>query len=342
MEDCFPPCLPCSLFALGVSLSEGEGKFESPGVDVGKSGILESTLTTVSPYPRFKLTERVSAWGLAGFGVGDMTIGFDDGGMVPVRTDTSMRLGAVGARGGAHGAGRHGRHGLGAQGRRVLRADGVGGRRRTRWRPRPTRAGCAWCSRGGRAFALSETATLRPSFELGVRHDGGDAETGAGLEVGGGVTWADTASGLSLEAKARTLAAHADSDYEEWGASATARLEPEKQRRGLSFSLTPTLGTPSSTAERLWGARRPSELAPGGPFEATRGFQAEAGYGLPLFGGRFTGTPNLGLGLANGEARDWRVGWRLTSAGPGGSAFEVNLDGDAERGRERRGVPSTG
>ena len=43
-------------------------------------------------------------------------------------------------------------------------------------------------------------------------------------------------------------------------------------------------------------------------------------------GGRFTGTPNLGLGLADGGARDWRIGWRLTAAVPDGSAFAVNLD----------------
>ena len=54
---------------------------------------------------------------------------------------------------------------------------------------------------GGRAFALSETATLRPTLELGVRHDGGDAETGTGLEIGGGIAWTDAASGLSVEAR---------------------------------------------------------------------------------------------------------------------------------------------
>ena len=68
------------LAGVAVSLSEGEGKYDSPGVDRGKSGRIESTLTTVSPYARFKLTERVSAWGLAGWGTGDMT-------MAPVRTE---------------------------------------------------------------------------------------------------------------------------------------------------------------------------------------------------------------------------------------------------------------
>ena len=87
------------LAGVAVSLSEGEGGFASPAVDRGKSGRIESTLTTVSPYARIRLTERVSAWGLAGWGTGDMTIRFDDEGMDPIRTDIGMRMGAMGARG---------------------------------------------------------------------------------------------------------------------------------------------------------------------------------------------------------------------------------------------------
>ena len=312
------------LAGVAVSLSEGDGTFASPGVDTGAKGGIESTMTTVSPYLRFKLTERVSAWGLAGWGTGDMTIAFDDA-TAPIRTGIGMRMGALGARGALLEQDERGGMDL------ALKADAFFVRMDSEKAANSAEV-TADASQvrlvleGGRAFAVSDTATFRPALELGVRHDGGDAETGAGLEVGGGVAFTDAASGLSLEAKARLLAAHADSGYEEWGMSATARLDPGAQGRGLSFSLAPTIGTPSSTAERLWGAERPSELAPGSRFEATRGLQAEAGYGLALSGGRFTATPNVGLGLADGGARDWRIGWRLTSAVPGDPGFELNLD----------------
>ena len=46
----------------------------------------------------------------------------------------------------------------------------------------------------------------------------------------------------------------------------------------------------------------------------------------PAFGGGFTGTPNVGFGLSDGGAREWRAGWRLTSAVPDDSGFEVSLD----------------
>ena len=313
------------LAGVAVSLSEGDGTFASPGVDTGGSGAIESTMTTVSPYLRLKLTERVSAWGLAGWGTGDMTIRFDDGAMAPVRTDIGMRIGALGARGALLEQDETGGMDL------ALKADAFfvaldSEKAANSAEVAADASQVRLVLEGGRAFALSDTATLRPSLELGVRHDGGDAETGAGLELGGGVAFTDAASGLSVEAKARVLAAHADAGYEEWGMSATARLDPGARGRGLSFSLTPTIGTPSSATGRLWGAERPRELAPGGGFEAARGLEAHAGYGLPLFGGRFTGTPNAGLGLADGGLRDYRVGWRLTSAAPGGPGLEVNLD----------------
>ena len=324
------------LAGVAVSLSEGAGTFDNPGVD---SGAVESAMTVVSPYARWKVTGRVSAWGLAGWGTGNMTITRDaaagdvneaaDTGPARAGTVTktglSMQLGAGGVRGALmeqDGAG-----GMDL----VLKADAFFVRTESE-RAANSAATAADASRvrlvleGGRSFALSDTATLRPALELGVRHDGGDAETGTGVELGGGVAWTDAASGLSIEARARMLVAHADSDYEEWGMSASARLDPGERGRGLSFSLSPTLGASSSATERLWGAHDARALAPDGAFRPGRGLQGEMGYGLALAGDRFTGTPNLGFGLSDGGARDYRLGWRLTSAVEGDPGFEVSLD----------------
>ena len=72
------------------------------------------------------------------------------------------------------------------------------------------------------------------------------------------------------------------------------------------------------------GARR-GGTAPSGEFEPESRLEGELGYGLPVFGGGFTGTPNVGFGLSD-SGRDYRIGVRLTPAGPGTSGFEVNLD----------------
>ena len=76
----------------------------------------------------------------------------------------------------------------------------------------------------------------------GLRHDGGDAETGTGVELGGRIAWEDPETGLGVEARARTLIAHEDSDYREWGASGAVRLAAGERGRGLSFRLAPTWG----------------------------------------------------------------------------------------------------
>ena len=123
----------------------------------------------------------------------------------------------------------------------------------------------------------------------------------------------------------RTLIAHEDSGYEEWGASGAMRLGPGASGRGLSFRLAPTWGVASSGVDRLWSARDAQGLAPDGTFEPERRLDAELGYGLAAFGGGFTGTPNLGFGLSDG-AREVRIGWRLTPAAQDPSGFELNLD----------------
>ena len=312
------------LAGVAVSVSEGDGTFDQPGVD---SGTVQSTMTAVSPYARYMVNDRLSVWGLAGMGTGDMTIvqaANDNQPERVSRTDLEMRLAALGGRGALLESGQAGGLDL------ALRADAF--YVETEAAPISNEGSTvAAASRmrlileGGRAFALGDGASVRPTLELGLRHDGGDAETGTGVELGGGVAYTDPATGLSVEAKARMLVAHADSDYEEWGVSGAVRLSPGERGRGFSFSLAPTVGATSSAAERLWGARDAGGLAPGGEFEAARGLQGELGYGLGLFGDRFTGTPNLGFGLSD-NARDYRLGWRLNSVIPGDPGFEVNLD----------------
>ena len=48
-----------------------------------------------------------------------------------------------------------------------------------------------------------------------------------------------------------------------------------------------------------------------------------------MFGGGFTGTPEIGFGLSestSGSARDYSLGWRLTRAGSGPGSLEFLLE----------------
>ena len=297
------------LAGLALSVSEGEGTFDQPGVD---SGTVESSLTSVNPYVRYEASDRLSVWGLLGYGTGDMTLkqaANDNRGEMVTRTDISMRLGAAGARGVLLEAGEDGGIEL------ALRGDAFLVQMDWEKVSNETDTG-ADASRlrlvleAGRPFALGEGAVLTPALELGLRHDGGDAETGTGVEVGGSIRYTDAGSGLTVEANARKLIAHEDSGYEEWGAGGSVRLDPGASGRGLSLTLAPVWGTPSSGVERLWSARDAAGLAPGGEFEATRRLNAELGYGLGAPRGLGVVTPYAGLSLAEGDGRAWRTGAR--------------------------------
>ena len=133
-----------------------------------------------------------------------------------------------------------------------------------------------------------------------MRHDGGDAEIGTGVEVGCGVSYADPATGLSLEAKVRTLVAHADSGNGEWGASATARLDPGERGRGLSFISGPPWRE-SNASERFGRVRDARTLSAGGGAFRPGRVRRQMGYGMALFGAASPARPG-GLG-----ARCWRA-----------------------------------
>ena len=212
-------------------MSEGNGKFDQPDVD---SGAIESTLTSVNPYVRYEVSERVSAWGLLGYGTGDMTMTQAARGErleTVTRTDLTMRLGAVGARGALLEAGETGGLDLALRGDAFLvQMDSASAANTVETKADASRLRLVL--EGSRAFALGEGAVLTPGLEVGLRHDGGDAETGTGVEVGGRIRYADAGSGLTVEASARTLVAHEDSGYREWGAGGSVRLDPGASGRG--------------------------------------------------------------------------------------------------------------
>ena len=186
---------------------------------------------------------------------------------------------------------------------------------------------------GSRSGAGGDGASVTPSFEIGLRRDGGDAETGFGANLGGGLAIADPKNGLSLDLKARGLVAHRASGFREWGASASFAWDAQPaDDRGLALSLTRSLGAAPSggmdallNRETLAGLTANDNGSGSGTFPTAGRLEGEIGYGLPAFGGRFTGAPNAGFTLSDGGARGWRLGWRLTPARdlPG---FALSLD----------------
>ena len=182
---------------------------------------------------------------------------------------------------------------------------------------------------GSRPIALAAGGSLIPTLEVGLRHDGGDAETGSGVEVGGRLRYT-SAWGLSIEAAVRGLLAHEASDYREWGASGALRFDPGKQGRGLTASIMPTWGSAASGVSRLWGQPDASGLAVDNALAtATAGrLDAELGYGLATLQGRGLLTPYARMALSEGSEQAWHLGARL--------ALAASLNFSVEASRRRR------
>lgn len=115
----------------------------------------------------------------------------------------------------------------------------------------------AWIARFGRTVAsqVVEAASERVSGNRAANH-------------------------LTIEGAVHALVAHEESGYEEWGASASVRIDPGTSGRGLSLSITPTWGAPASGVEQLWGLEHTRGLAEDREFDADGRLDAELGYPL--------------------------------------------------------------
>ena len=308
-----------------LSHSEGGGalRFKSAHHEETRS-----TLTGIYPYARLRLDERVSLWGLAGGARGALTLSGSGG--AALETDIDMAMGALGARAAllspAQAAG------LALD----LRTDAYWTRTNSdalrSWHAGNLAGTRSDASRlrvvleGARTVSLAAGGTLTPSLEAGVRLDGGDAETGVGIEVGVGVRYAG--AGVTVGGALRTLLAHHETGYEEWEASARLRIDPHVSGRGLSLTLAPAFsGTEGAGVRPWWGDDIRSQIAERTDFESGKRLEAELGYGVNLSGVRGLLTPYSGISFRDGGAREWRLGTRWAIM----PSIDLSLEGARRR-----------
>ena len=320
------------LIGLALTQSEGEGDYrdtketprppsqtcpaEAEGLDAERcrnavragDGKVEASLTAAIPYAAFQASERLKLWGAAGHGAGEVTLKTAMGGSY--RADTSWTMAAAGMRGDllappAEGSGPA----------LAVTSDALWARTSSE-KTAQLAASDSDVTRlrvgleGSYRVAMENGGSLVPKLEIGARHDGGDAETGFGVELGGGVRWTDPGLGLSLDLSGRTLLAHGNDDLKDRGFSAALAYDPAPAtQRGASLNLRQDFGGRAQGG--LDALFQPDPLDDRAGSEATSRWAVEAAYGLPAFGGRWTGSPHAGFGLATG-ARDYSLGWRLT------------------------------
>ena len=138
---------------------------------------------------------------------------------------------------------------------------------------------------------------LTPSIEIGIRQDGGDAETGRGMDLGAGVILADSVTGLAVDIRVRRLLVHQAEGFAESGMSISVSYNPTPSTPlGFTARVSPAWGGDAmSGAEALWGRESIGGMSHN-PMMGSGGnrLDTEVGYGLPI-GSRFVGTPRAGV-----------------------------------------------
>ena len=309
----------------GLSLSHSRGLGEYAGASGGE---VASAVTGLYPWLGYKATERVTVWGVAGYGIGAMLL--TPAGGPTLEAGLSMAMAAAGTRGELVAGGAGGFElafkadalwvGTGSDG-----VDGPTGRlAATEAAVTRVRTGLE----GSRAYTLAGRLSLRPVVEVGLRHDDGDAETGAGMDVGGGLVASDPASGLAVDVRVRTLVVHQAEGFRERAVALSVSYTPTPSTPlGFTAKVAPSWGgQATSGAEALWGRETMAGVANGGTTAGDR-LDAEVGYGLPV-GSRFVGTPRVGVATSE-YGRYYRLGYGMTMLQA--RSTQLNLGIDAQR-----------
>ena len=317
----------------GLALSVSKGRFDYTDTSAEALGTVkgeyESRMTSAHPYVGWAWPAGTHAWASLGYGRGDVTL--TDGEAGRHTSDSTLRSAAAGGSVrvlSGEGPGVFGPVTVDLKGEAWTTRLAVedNGERIAGLAVRTHRLRVA--AEGARAFALGGGAAFTPSVELGMRFDGGDGETGAGVELGGGLDYAHPALGLSADVAGRVLLAH-EGATEDWSVGGAVRLEPASGL-GPSLRLAPSYGDTGSGLSRLWeGAGAGSGAGATGASPTTR-LDTEMGYGLAAFAGVLT--PYGGLGLSEGGARGYRLGARFLH----GPAFELDLEGERRESRTER------
>ena len=316
------------LAGLSISQSRATFDYDAGGGNSGRDrGRYELQLTGVHPYLGWSISPDVHVWATVGAAWGKL--GRTDDVIGDLRkNDAKLDSGAVGisARLLPRGTTK-----LNLKGEAALARLDVG------------RGGAAFGSgidlgrlrlslQASREYAFPAGGSLTPWGELGVRHDGGDGDTGAGVELGGGLRYRNPATGWTAEGHGRWLATHAGGLEREGGVRALVRFAPGVGGLGPSVTLGSIWGDPASGVQRMWDRGATDSLLND---TTARSLEARFAYGFGALRGGGVLTPYGVMSLDRGHERGYRLGVRLAT----GRSATLNLE--AER-RERRAATDHG
>ena len=171
---------------------------------------------------------------------------------------------------------------------------------------------------------------VEPFGQVSLRSDGGDGDTGTGVEIAGGIRL--TGGTFTLEAQGRTLAMHGADEYSESGFSLMAKLNPSASATGVSVSIAPRWGADALGNGMLWqdtlslnSTQTYGALAGFGNAGASKSIDTQIGYGMLVANEQFLLTPFVDLGISDSDRRETLLGITLQQMVEGTTSLDVNL-----------------
>ncbi len=295
---------------VGVAANWFEGSFEFEGNELLKT---DSQLTTINPYLGWNSGDGAGLWATIGYGKGKVEMALDE----PER-DLTMGMVALGGSIDISG-------GDGVS----LAVKGEGSAAQLKTAAVGTLEAVMASIQRLRLALEVQGVTVQDSGEqftqsvaLGIRHDGGDGDTGLGAELDGELGWSASATGVTLKAIGHVLLAH-QSDLKEWGVGGLIRYASgSSEGRGLSLRLQPSYGAESGNGQ-LW-EHQVTELESESDDAPEARLAMRLDWGLPALSGRGLLTPYGNFELSGDGERVYRLGSRFEL----GPSIHIDLGGD--------------
>lgn len=293
--------------------SRGKGTYN----EADDKGEIRVRYNSVIPYVGFSLDEGLHAWGALGVGEGKLTLDPEGAGKSTV-TDASWRMAAAGIRGVLIEPESMEGFSLDAYADGLLtrtRSDRKDGLEATSERATRLRAGIE----GHWEHGLTSSDMLTSRVSIGLRHDGGDAETGTGIEIGAGIAWREP-GGIGVSLDGNKLLNHDDRKFESWSLATTLSYDPNPgTRKGFSAQMGITHGGTGPKGDPLLDGAGNQ-----GTVDATsRGdWQTGMSYGVS-HGNGMVGSSYMQLG-GEEQVTDARMGYRIEP--DEGVGKDMNLD----------------
>ena len=162
--------------------------------------------------------------------------------------------------------------------------------------------------------------TLTPFGQLNLRTDGGDVETGSGLEFTGGVKV--TRSAYSIELMGRSFETRGQQTYSENGLTMTATVNPSHDGSGFSATLSPRWGTNVYMDDRFWrdyanveSSVRPLRYSDPSTSDRRMHLDTQVGYGIRVMEERYLLTPFIQYTSSGSGMQQSQIGAQLRQFG---------------------------